>query len=57
MVAFSALTLLAWHQEEHTPATTSSSAIAEVLHDASSQLKSCQLLHNCTRLVGWLVGV
>jgi len=49
MVAFSALTLLAWHQEEHTPATTSSSAIAEVLRDASSQLKSCQLLHNCTK--------
>jgi len=28
---------------------TSSSAIAEGLRDALSQLKSCQLLHNCTK--------
>ena len=28
---------------------TSSSAIAEGPRDALSQLKSCQLLHNCTR--------
>ena len=29
--------------------TTSSSAIAEVSHDALRQLKSCQLLHNCMK--------
>jgi len=29
--------------------TTSSSAIAEVSHDALWQLKSCQLLHNCMK--------
>jgi len=28
---------------------TSSSAIAEGPHDTLSQLKSCQLLHNCTK--------
>jgi len=28
---------------------TSSSAIAEEPRDASSQLKSCQLLHSCTK--------
>jgi len=28
---------------------TSSSAIAEEPRDALSQLKSCQLLHNCTK--------
>ena len=28
---------------------TSSSAIAERPRDALSQLKSCQLLHNCTK--------
>jgi len=28
---------------------TSSSAIAEGPRDALSQLKSCQLLHNCTK--------
>jgi len=28
---------------------TSSSAIAEGQRDALSQLKSCQLLHNCTK--------
>jgi len=32
-----------------TQESTSSSAIAEGLRDALSQLKSCQLLHNCTK--------
>jgi len=33
----------------HFPMTTSSSAIAEGPRDALSELKSCQLLHNCTK--------
>jgi len=36
---------------------TSSSAIAERLRDAVSQLKSCQLLHNCTKNHIWLQGL
>jgi len=35
---------------------TSSSAIAEGPRDALSQLKSCQLLHNCTKNHIWLEG-
>jgi len=39
------------HQTKSGPAKpiTSSSAIAEGPRDALSQLKSCQLLHNCTK--------
>jgi len=33
-----------------------SSAIAEGPRDALSQLKSCQLLHNCTKNHIWLEG-
>jgi len=36
---------------------TSSSAIAEGPSDASSQLKSCQLLHHCTKNHIWLEGL
>jgi len=36
---------------------TSSSAIAEEPHDALSQLKSCQLLHNCTKNHNRLEGL
>jgi len=36
---------------------TSSSAIAEGPRDALSQLKSCQLLHNCTKNHIWLEGL
>ena len=36
---------------------TSSSAIAEEPRDALSQLKSCQLLHNCTKNHIWLEGL
>jgi len=35
---------------------TSSSAIAEGPRDVLSQLKSCQLLHNCTKNHIWLEG-
>jgi len=41
----------AWHL------LTSSSAIAEGPRDALSQLKSCQLLHNCMKNHIWLEGV
>jgi len=37
--------------------TSSSSAIAEWPRDALSQLKSCQLLHNCTKNHIWLDGL
>jgi len=40
-----------------TQESTSSSAIAEGLRDALSQLKSCQLLHNCTKNHIWLEGL
>jgi len=36
---------------------TSSSAITEGPRDALSQLKSCQLLHNCTKNRIWLEGL
>jgi len=36
---------------------TSSSAIAEGPRDALSRLKSCQLLHNCTKNHIWLAGL
>jgi len=36
--------------------TTSSSAIVEGPRDALSQLKSCQVLHNCTKNHIWLEG-
>jgi len=36
---------------------TSSSVIAEGPRDALSQLKSCQLLHNCTKNHIWLEGL
>ena len=36
---------------------TTSSAIAERPRDALSQLKSCQLLHNCTKYHIWLQGL
>ena len=36
---------------------TSSSAIAKGPRDALSQLKSCQLLHNCTKNHIWLGGL
>ena len=37
--------------------STSSSAVAEGPRDALSQLKSCQLLHNCTKSHIWLEGL
>jgi len=36
---------------------TSSSAIAEGPRDGLSPLKSCQLLHNCTKIHVWLEGL
>jgi len=36
---------------------TSSSAITEWPRDALSQLKACQLLHNCTKNHIWLEGL
>jgi len=43
-VASTALAMRAFRR-----AVTSSSAVAEGPRDALSQLKSCQLLHNCTK--------
>jgi len=40
-----------------TRTNTSSSAMAEGPRDALSQLKSCQLLQNCTKNHIWLQGL
>jgi len=44
-------------KEGHLAFRTSSSAIAEGPRDALSQLKSCQLLHNCMKNHIWLDGL